>query len=513
MLTLAMVSICLRLALLARSPAPVPSGSDDFAYILLADTLRHLRLANPPHALPQFFQQIFVLQQPTYSSMFNLGQGLALAVGWTLIGNPWAGVLLSIGALCALSYWMLRAWIAPSWAFAGGLLAIMQFGPLSYWTNSYWGGAVSACAGCLVFGSLPRLSSDPRKRYALLLGLGLAVQLLTRPYEFVFLFLSVLLFLPVLRDKLSVRKLLSIASLGMSVLICAGALLIGQNTLVTGRWNTAPYLLYRFNYGVPATFAFEQNPVPHTTLNQEQELDYKAETSIHGDTTDSPGDFVKRLLFRLRFYRFFFFAPLYLPSAVYLIGIRLYRNLWVALTISLFVLGSNFYPYFYPHYIAAITCLFLLMSVAGLKRLNEFRSHSGAFLLCLCLFQFLVSYSIHAFAPEQMLSDLGKYESWDFVNPRDPQGRQTIADKLKNIPGKLLVFVHYSPVHGFEEWVHNEANVDSSRVVWVHDLGPGDNQKIQQYYPDRTSLLLKPDEKPPALTAYPSQTTPFKDVQ
>ena len=513
MLILGMVTIGSRLALLGRSPAPIPSGSDDFAYILLADTLRHLRLANPPHAFPQFFEQIFVLQQPTYSSMFNLGQGLALAAGWTLFGSPWAGVLLSIGALCALSYWMLRAWVSPPWAFAGGLIATMQFGPLSYWTNSYWGGAVSACAGCLVFGSLPRLSKQPTKRYALLLGLGLALQLLTRPYEFLFLLLSVLLFLPILRDKLSVRKLVSTASIAMSVVICAGALLIGQNILVTGRWNTTPYLLYRYNYGVPATFTFERNPIPHASLNQEQELDYKAETSIHGEITDTLGDFAKRLLFRLRFYRFFLLAPLYLPFAVYLIGIRSYRKLWVALTISAFVLGSNFYPYFYPHYIAAVTCLFLLMSVAGLARLNEIRFHSGTLLLCLCFFQFLVSYSIHAFANRQTLSNFGKYESWEFVNPGNPQGRQTVADKLNKIPGKLLVFVHYSPVHGFEEWVHNEANIDGSRIVWVHDLGPGDNQKIQQRYPDRTSLLLKPDEKPPVLTVYPSQTTPFKDVQ
>ncbi len=97
------------------------------------------------------------------SRFFRSGQGLILAIGWTIFGHPWAGVALSVGALCALCYWMLRAWTTPGWALVGGLLAVIEFGPLSQWMNSYWGGAVSACAGCLVFGSLPRLRRERQR--------------------------------------------------------------------------------------------------------------------------------------------------------------------------------------------------------------------------------------------------------------------------------------------------------------------------------------------------------------
>ena len=110
MLALTALPVLLRLALLARAPAPTPAGSDDFSYWLLADTLRHFRLANPSHPMRQFFKTVFVLQQPSYSSIFPLGQGLAMAAGWLVFGHPWAGVLLSVAALCALTYWMLRAW-------------------------------------------------------------------------------------------------------------------------------------------------------------------------------------------------------------------------------------------------------------------------------------------------------------------------------------------------------------------------------------------------------------------
>ena len=90
----------------------------------------------------------------------------------------------------------------------GGLLAVIEFGPLNQWMNSYWGGAVSACAGCLVFGALPRLrESGWRERACALLGLGLGLQLLTRHYESIFLVLSVILFfLPDPRPLASGRR-------------------------------------------------------------------------------------------------------------------------------------------------------------------------------------------------------------------------------------------------------------------------------------------------------------------
>jgi hypothetical protein len=94
MLALAILPIALRLALLAQSPVPTPNGSDEFAHLLVADTLRHFRLANPPHPLPQFFETTFVLQEPSYSSIFPIGQGMALALGRLLFGHPWAGVAL-----------------------------------------------------------------------------------------------------------------------------------------------------------------------------------------------------------------------------------------------------------------------------------------------------------------------------------------------------------------------------------------------------------------------------------
>jgi hypothetical protein len=289
-----------------------------------------------------------------------------------------------------------------------------------------------------------------------------------------------------------------------------------HNKAVTGDWTTLPYSLYRYKYGTPATFTFQQNPIPHQALNSEQELDYRAQTAVHGDGTETLGTYLERLLFRIRFYRFFVFAPLYLALAAFIITIREWRFLWLVLTVLLFAGGTNLFPYFYPHYIAAITCLFVLASVVGLERLNRinFRGlEAGTLIVCVCVVQFLFWYGVHAFAKGDVYSNLARYESWDFINSGDPQGRIFINNELARISGKQLVFVRYGPRHAFQEWVHNGADIDKSRVVWAHDLGAAENLELLHYYPDRTYWLLEPDENPPRLSRYRSGSGPFLDVQ
>src|SRR5260370_23176853 len=101
MLLLAALPVALRLSLLPHHPIPSPDIYDEFGHLLVADTLRHFRLANPPHPLHQFFETFFVLQEPTYSSIYPLGPALALEFGRMIFDHPWAGVVLSVAAFCS----------------------------------------------------------------------------------------------------------------------------------------------------------------------------------------------------------------------------------------------------------------------------------------------------------------------------------------------------------------------------------------------------------------------------
>lgn len=471
MALLAIAVLALRLAILPHRPVPAPVIYDEFSHLLVGDTLRHFRLANPPHPLHQFFETFFVLQEPSYSSIYPIGQGIALAFGWLVFGLPWAGVVVSIVGFVSLSYWMLRGWVSPVWALAGGVLAVFIYGPLCTWMNSYCGGGVVAVAGCLVFGALPRFRHYGRIRDAVVLGLGLGLGLLARPYESIFLVISAIAFLvPGLWAR---RRLIPV----VVAVLPAIALTLAQNKAVTGSWITLPAMLSRYQYGVPTTFTFQPVPVPHQALTPQQEMSYRSQVSYH----DTPLSYPRRWWVRLRVYDFFFVPALYLAAGAFLLRLREPRFLWAGLTMVLFSLGSNFYPFFFPHYVGALASLFLLVIVAGLA---VWPRQVALVILILAGVHFVYEYG------RQLLGE-----------PTPPSRRAAVIARLSG--GKQLVFVRYSPRHIFQdEWVYNDADIDRSRIVWARDLGSAENEKLRRYYPDRTAWLLEPDYPVPVLSPY-----------
>jgi hypothetical protein len=510
-LLLAAAPVFLRLLLLTHHPEPIPAGADDFSYLLLSDTLAHFRLANPPHPMHRFFEANFVLQEPHYSSIFPPGQGLFLAAGQILTGHAWAGVLLSEAALCGLCYWMLLGWVTPLWAFAGGWFAVCQFGPLNQWMNSYWGGAVAGIAGCLIFGALPRLRGGGFGPAALL-GAGLGLSWLTRPFESALAALSIVLFFVMLLRGMGARKLARMGAIALMAAAPFAGLSLLHNRAVTGHWTSLPYMLSRAQYGVPAGFTFQANPIPSRPLTPEQQLDYRAQSAVHGDGEDTPAGFAARLAEHIGLYRFFFYPPLYPALLAFLASLRELRCRWVLAVVLLFGLGTNFYPYFYPHYIAVLTCVFVLMSVIGLCELGRLRvgermagRQAVRFILFLYAAWFLVLYGVNLAGGKQLPTEIAWYDTPHFINGGDPEGRASVNQQLAQMPGEQLVFVRYAPRHGFHEWIHNPADIDHAKVVRALDLGDLENRRLVDYYPQRTVLLLEPDVWPPRLTRYQTQ--------
>jgi hypothetical protein len=387
--------------------------------------------------------------------------------------------------LSALTYWMLRAWTTPLWSLVGGLFAVFEFGPLSQWMNSYWGGGLAAAGGCLVFGAVPRLRARPNLRDAALLSLGLSINLLTRPYESVFLVLSGILFLR--RDLRGVLRPLAVTA---ALMIPAVAITALQNRRVTGHWTTLPYTLSQYQYGVPAALTFQSKPAPHRELTPQQRLEYQAQLAFQatGETWQS---YLLRLEYRVRYYRFFFLPPLLVALPFFFLD---RRSRWVAGTLVMFALGINFFPAFQFHYLAAVTCLFVLAAIMGLEQIARFSPEAARFSIVLSVAYFGFWYTLHVYDEREFSQSIRAYETWNGLNHRNPAQRIEVNRELARIPGKLLIFVRYSAQHIFQdEWVYNAADIDGARIVWARDLGDVENAKLRGYYPDRSVWMLEPD--------------------
>jgi len=482
MLVLAVLPVALRLALLAHHPAPSPATYQEYANLLGADTLRHFRLANPAEELAPFFETLGVLQEPTYSAVAPLAPALVLMLGWV-------GVLLSTAAFCALVYWMLRAWTTPLWALAGGVLAVIEFGPLNGWMSSYTGGSLAAAAGCLVFGSLPRLRAAYRTRDAALLGVGLGVVLLIQPYQYALLLGCVILFF--LRPSPSLTRAVPVVIVS---LVPAFALMLVQNKQVTGSWTTTPATLSQLQYGVPDSLTFQAPPESDRDLTPQQDALYRAQLSYRDKDGESLRAFLLRLEYRVRFYRFFFLPALYLILPFFLIELREYRLIWIALALAVFGIGINFVAAFDLAMLAPATGLFVLASVVGLQRLGRTNRQAAWLILALCGAHFVLWYGLHVTDSSPML----RYETWDGIN--HPDEKAAFIAALAAAPGKQLVVVRYSERHPYqEEWVHNEADLGAAKVIWARDLGQEEDQKLREAFPGRTVWLLEPDQNPPGL--------------
>jgi hypothetical protein len=95
---------------------------------------------------------------------------------------------------------------------------------------------------------------------------------------------------------------------------------------------------------------------------------------------------------------------------------------------------------------------------------------------------------------------------WDEFFELRPKGwfpRAQVQADLAKVPGNHLVIVRYNPKHEpFPDWVYNDADIGGSRIVWARDMGLAENQRLLDYFKDRQTWLLEPDQEPNRLRAY-----------
>lgn len=468
---------------------PEPTLHDEFSYLLAADTFASGRLTNPPHPLWRHFESIHIIQQPTYASKYPPAQGLLLAFGQVAGGHPVVGVWLSVALACAAICWMLQGWLPRRWALLGGLIAALNLGFFGYWSQKYWGGAVAALGGALVFGALRRLLCQPTAGNSLILGMGLVILANSRPVEGLVAALpaTALLFARMFRSGgPPVSVWLSKVVVPVSLVLCLGAIGMGYyNFRVTGKPWRMPYQVYESNYPPTPIFVWTKiksvnQDAPQAFLDLQQifvERQRDLQT-VKGYLVKKASSLLKILLFYLHWV---FLLPLaLLPQAC--------RNRWnrFALLVVGLVMGAVFLEtQSYPRKIAPVACLVVLLAVQCFRHLRIWRWRGkptgrcfSGFLLAILVFSTLLSFLPPFHAPPWPVS----------------QQRADLLDRLNQDPDRHVILVRYGPRHfPHFEWVYNRADIDAAKVVWARELNPAKNQKLFAYFKDRKIWLLEAD--------------------
>jgi hypothetical protein len=269
------LTLGLRAALLPWLSIPQPVVHDEFSYLLAADTYAHGRLANPPHRFWQHFESFQVLQQPTYASKYQPLQGMVLAFGQKFFDEPWIGVYLSTGLMCAATCWMLQGWIARDWALLGALLCLLRVGILSYWMNSYIAGALPGIGGAVALGALVRIWKRRQFGHSVTWALGIAILALSRPYDAAVVAGSTaaMLLWFFWKSETPIRTVfLRVGLPALLVLIVCAAAIAYNDYRVTGNAMTLPYQVHDRQYAVASLFTLAPlRPEPlyhHSVMRQ-----------------------------------------------------------------------------------------------------------------------------------------------------------------------------------------------------------------------------------------------------
>jgi hypothetical protein len=509
--------LLLRLALLPLSPIPKPFIPDDFSFLLAGDTFASGRLTNPTPAMWTHFETVHVSMQPTYMSMYFPAQGLVLAAGKVLFGNPWFGLLCVNALLCAAICWALQAWLPPGWALLGGFIAVLRLGLFSYWINTYTGGAaIAALGGALVLGAFPRLMKHVRVRDGLLLALGIVVLAMSRPYEGLLLSIPVAVVLGrwILfgKNRPAPAVLIRRAALPLVVLIAGAAWMGDYDYRAFGNPLTLPYTLNRATYAV-APYWIWQSPRPEPAYRHPVMRDFyvKQELPVVTNFHTVAGFVVQNIFKPINLLRFYAGVALLAPLLMLrrTLGDRRIRFLVVG---GLVLMAGMFIELVaLPHYVAPFTVAFYVIGLQCMRHLRVWAPAGrpvGLGIVRALIVTCIAMAALRAWAQPLHLQLANWPPSAWTANWYGPgelgEPRVRVLAGLEQQPGKQLVIVRYSKNHNpVWEWVYNAADIENSKVIWAREMDAENNLELIRYYHDRKVWLVQPDLNPISVSAYP----------
>jgi len=433
-------------------PQPPVWFEDDYGYLLTADTFVHGRLANPPHPMRAHFEAMYILQEPTYSSMYLPGNPLVLAFGRLIGGRAVVGAAI-VTALAAMALlFALRAWLAEEWAFALACIAAVH-PVLSEWGDSFHTGSLSLLGGALIAGAVGR------RRHGVAFGVGAVALTLTRPYEG-FVVAALFTIIAIVRGGIRLKD-----AIVASLIVAAGLGVLAMfNAATTGDPLTTPYVKYNQRYLSAPNFIWQRaGAMPQYDVPEFARI-YRQFRSYHERSRSWRGfaeTAQSETLLLLKSAVPYAIPSLWLAALLPLLWLR-DRAIALALFVALLSLLQITW-WTQLHYAAPAAALFAIAYGLGTARMPPWAGRT----------------SLAVLAVVAIAATVGSLRT-----PFPTQSRKRIDDAVAQRPGPHLVLVP----RDCSALVYNGAEIDRQRVVWARDTGANDD--ILRYYADRTVWRL-----------------------
>ena len=460
--TAAYVSIAV-LALIAAAthtaivgdPAP-PWYTDDYGYALSADTFAHGRLTNPPHPMRAYFDTLYILQTPTYNSMYQSAPGLLAAAGEMLFHRRVVMLWIAAAAAAMAVCWAAEAVVPIGIAWLAGLIVAIH-PVLLTWLNHYHAAPLNALAGSLAIGGALRASSG-RRWPAVAMGAGIAILANIRPYEgFVVAVIAVVL----------ARRFVPLA-MGIALLGLAWTAYYDRS--VTGDPLLLPYNAYNARYLSAPNFIFQGPFHQHDYPTKEMERRYRIFRHYY-ERSRNVRDFIVSAGQRLK--------------ELLAMGIPAVPKPSAANSLQLIAALPLAFAVFRQQAIAAALLAFVaaILIITWWPQMHYLAPAAGLFAIVYCLG---VSEMIHRRLDVFALFAVGAcalLAVWAYVGvlraPRPTATRTQVNNALNRRAGGHLVLVDPD----CEDLTFNAANIDASRIVWANMTG--DLRPLLDYYRDR----------------------------
>jgi len=177
----------------------------------------------------------------------------------------------------------------------------------------------------------------------------------------------------------------------------------------------------------------------------------------------------------------------------------------VLLSIAVLSFIGNLFPLFFnPGYAAPVTAAIyalLIKALMYLRRRIENQQIGQAFsrlvpVVCLLLL-------LARTAARPLHISVTGARTWASLDLQLRE-RANLEATLSHLNGGQLVIVRRprSDPSSVTEWVFNDADIDHSKIVWAHDMGPEENAELIRYFEDRKVWLVEPNTLAARITPY-----------